>query len=56
MQGHLKYLPEHWHYCAGLADKVEGPVVPVEKPDMRAMTYREPVGLGAVVTGRIQLR
>ncbi len=50
MQGQLKYLPEHWYYFAGLADKVEGSVIPVDKADMLAMTYREPVGVVAALT------
>ena len=50
MQGQLKYLPEHWYYFAGLADKIEGTVVPVDKADMLAMTYREPVGVVAALT------
>lgn len=50
MQGQLKYLPEHWYYFAGLADKVEGSVIPVDKADMLAMTYREPVGVVTALT------
>lgn len=50
MQGQLKYLPEHWYYFAGLADKIEGAVLPVDKPDMLAMTYREPVGVVVALT------
>lgn len=50
MQGQLAYLPKHWHYFAGMADKIEGAVVPVDKPDMLAMTYREPVGVVAALT------
>jgi aldehyde dehydrogenase (NAD+) len=50
MQGQLKYLPEHWYYFAGLADKIEGTVLPIDKPDMLAMTYREPVGVVAALT------
>lgn len=50
MQGQLKYLPEHWYYFAGLADKIEGAVMPVDKSDMLAMTYREPVGVVAALT------
>ena len=48
--GVMKYLPEHWYYYAGLADKVEGAVLPVDKPDMLAMTWREPVGVVAAIT------
>jgi acyl-CoA reductase-like NAD-dependent aldehyde dehydrogenase len=50
MKGQLKYLPEHWYYYAGLADKIEGSVLPVDKADMLAMTYREPVGVVAAIT------
>ena len=50
MQGQLKYLPEHWYYFAGLADKVEGSVIPVDKADMLALTYREPVGVVTALT------
>ena len=50
MQGQLKYLPEFWYYFAGLADKVEGTVIPVDKADMLAMTLREPVGVVAAIT------
>ena len=50
MTGQLKYLPEQWYYFAGLADKVEGAVLPVDKADMLAMTYREPVGVVAAIT------
>ena len=50
MEGQLKYLPEHWYYFAGMADKIEGSVVPVDKSDMLAITYREPVGVVAALT------
>ncbi len=50
MKGQLAYLPEHWYYFAGLADKVEGAVLPVDKADMLAMTFREPVGVVAALT------
>ena len=50
MKGQLTYLPEHWHYFAGLADKVEGSVIPVDKADMLAMTFREPVGVVTALT------
>lgn len=50
MQGQLKYLPEHWYYFAGLADKVEGTIPPIDKADMLALTYREPVGVVVALT------
>ena len=50
MVGQLQYLPEHWYYFAGLADKIEGAVLPVDKADMLAMTFREPVGVVGALT------
>jgi (Z)-2-((N-methylformamido)methylene)-5-hydroxybutyrolactone dehydrogenase len=50
MKGQLAYLPEHWYFYAGLADKIEGAVLPVDKADMLALTFREPVGVVAALT------
>ena len=50
MEGQLKYIPEHWYYFAGLADKIEGSIPPVDKTDMLAMTYHEPVGVVTALT------
>lgn len=36
-------------YFAGLADKVEGATIPVNKPDMLNFTVREPVGVIGVI-------
>lgn len=38
MLGQVRYHPEWWRYYGGLADKVEGAVVPIDKPDMFAFT------------------
>lgn len=50
MRGQMKAIPGYWHYYAGLADKIEGALVPVEKPDTLAYTMREPVGVVAALT------
>lgn len=50
MLGQLKYHPEWWWYYGGLADKLEGAVVPIDKPDMFAFTRHEPVGVVACLT------
>jgi (Z)-2-((N-methylformamido)methylene)-5-hydroxybutyrolactone dehydrogenase len=50
MQGQLKTIPEYWYYYGGLADKVEGSVMPVEKTDVFAFTTHEPVGVVAALT------
>jgi (Z)-2-((N-methylformamido)methylene)-5-hydroxybutyrolactone dehydrogenase len=50
MVGQLRYHPEWWWYYAGLADKLEGAQVPIDKPDMFAFTRHEPVGVVAALT------
>ncbi|HEY0285429.1 MAG TPA: aldehyde dehydrogenase [Pseudomonas sp.] len=46
-RGQVSYLPEFFHYTAGLADKLEGSTLPLDKPDMFAYTVREPMGVVA---------
>jgi aldehyde dehydrogenase (NAD+) len=50
MLGQLKYHPEWWRYFGGLADKIEGSVMPIDKPDVMAFTRHEPVGVVAALT------
>jgi NAD-dependent aldehyde dehydrogenases len=50
MLGQLKYHPEWWRYFGGLADKLEGGVVPIDKPDHFAFTTQEPVGVVGALT------
>ncbi|MGI9478753.1 MAG: aldehyde dehydrogenase [Hyphomicrobiaceae bacterium] len=44
-----KYIAEFFHYYAGCADKIQGATLPIDKPDMIAMTMREPLGVVAAV-------
>lgn len=46
----LRYHPEWWRYFGGLADKVEGAVMPIDKPDLMAFTRHEPIGVVAALT------
>lgn len=39
----LKYVPEWFYYYAGLADKIEGGVIPIDKPEMLSFTRYEPL-------------
>tara|TARA_Y100000590_G_scaffold443170_1_gene572256 strand:+ start:1062 stop:2534 length:1473 start_codon:yes stop_codon:yes gene_type:complete len=43
------YIAEFYYYYAGLADKIEGSTLPIDKPDMQVFTSREPVGVIAAV-------
>ena len=42
-------LPKVYHYFAGMADKVQGDVIPVNKPDTLNYTIREPIGVVGVI-------
>ena len=43
------YIAEYYDYFAGLADKVEGTVVPIDKPDLHVTTVRIPIGVVAAI-------
>ncbi|MDA9654529.1 aldehyde dehydrogenase [Candidatus Pelagibacter sp.] len=43
------YIAEYYDYFAGLADKVEGTVVPIDKPDIQVTTTRIPIGVVAAI-------
>ena len=43
------YVANYYRYFAGLADKIEGATLPIDKPDMHVFTSREPVGVVAAV-------
>lgn len=49
MTAQLRYIPEWYRYFGGLADKVEGRVLPIDKPGMVAFTRREPLGVIAAI-------
>ena len=44
-----RYLPQWYHYFGGLADKVEGSVIPIDKPDTFNYTVWEPLGVVACI-------
>ncbi len=50
MHAQTKYLPEWFYYYGGLADKIQGAVVPVDRPDHFNYTLKEPVGVCAFIT------
>jgi (Z)-2-((N-methylformamido)methylene)-5-hydroxybutyrolactone dehydrogenase len=50
MRGQLKYIPQWFHYFGGLADKVEGRVIPIDKPGVFNFTREEPLGVVAAIT------
>src|SRR5262249_32121127 len=38
-----------YRYFAGMADKIEGSVLPIDKPDLEVYTRREPLGVVAAI-------
>jgi aldehyde dehydrogenase (NAD+) len=44
------YMAQWYYYYAGLADKIEGAVIPTDKPDMLNYTRHEPLGVVAAIT------
>lgn len=45
----VAYVADYYRYYAGLADKVQGAHLPIDKPDMEVWLRREPVGVVAAV-------
>ncbi|WP_425045727.1 aldehyde dehydrogenase [Primorskyibacter sp. S87] len=43
------YVADYYRYYAGLADKIEGAVLPIDKADMHVFTRRDPIGVVAAV-------
>lgn len=50
MGAQLRYLPQWYYYYGGLADKIEGAVIPIDKADTFNFTRYEPVGVVAAIT------
>ena len=43
------YVSDYYYYFAGLADKIQGATLPIDKPDMHVFTKRVPIGVVAAV-------
>jgi acyl-CoA reductase-like NAD-dependent aldehyde dehydrogenase len=43
------YIADFFHYYAGLADKIHGDTMPIDKPDLFVFTKREPLGVVAAI-------
>ena len=43
----IGYVAEYYRYYAGIADKMQGAWLPVDKPDMEVTLRREPIGVVA---------
>jgi acyl-CoA reductase-like NAD-dependent aldehyde dehydrogenase len=45
----MRYLPQWFYYFGGLADKIQGSVIPVDKPNNFNFTKHEPLGVVAAI-------
>ena len=45
----IAYVAEYYRYYAGIADKLQGSYLPIDKQDMQAWVIREPVGVVAAI-------
>jgi (Z)-2-((N-methylformamido)methylene)-5-hydroxybutyrolactone dehydrogenase len=50
MRAQLNYIPQWFYYFGGLADKIEGRVIPIDKPGVFNFTREEPLGVVAAIT------
>lgn len=46
----LRYMPQWYHYYGGLADKIEGSVLPIDRADHFTYSTWEPLGVVAAIT------
>lgn len=49
MLAQMRYMPEWFYYFAGAADKIEGRVLPSDRPNFVAFTRKEPLGVVAAI-------
>jgi aldehyde dehydrogenase (NAD+) len=50
MGAQLRYIPQWYYYFGGLADKIEGAVIPTDKPETFNFTRHEPLGVVTAIT------
>ncbi len=50
MSGQLNYIPQWYYYFGGLADKIQGSTLPLDKKGYFCFTRNEPVGVVAAIT------
>jgi len=50
MQAQLRAMPDAYLYFSGMADKLQGDTIPVNKLDMLNFSLREPIGVVGMIT------
>ena len=49
MLAQMRYMPEWFYYFAGMADKIQGEVIPADRSNFFVYTRHEPVGVVAAI-------
>jgi aldehyde dehydrogenase (NAD+) len=49
VRGQIASLPEYYEYFAGMADKLEGRVLPTFRPSQQVFEFHEPIGVVAAI-------
>lgn len=49
MRAQMSSLPETYYYFAGMADKITGETIPINKSDVFNFTMREPIGVVGII-------
>ena len=50
MRGQLNYIPQWYYYFGGLADKIQGAVIPLDRKGFFNFTRHEPLGVVGAIT------
>ena len=50
VSGQVRYVAKYFYYYGGLADKIQGAVIPIDKPKVFNYTRYEPMGVIATIT------
>lgn len=50
VSGQMRYMAKYFYYYGGLADKIQGAVIPMDKPKVFNYTRYEPIGVVGTIT------
>ena len=50
VRGQVSYMAKYFYYYGGLADKIQGAVIPIDKPKVFNYTRLEPIGVVGTIT------
>ncbi len=48
--GEIEYSASYFEWFAGEAERIDGSIVPAQRPDQRVLVMRQPIGISAAIT------